>query len=293
MAKLRETIGIWRMSVNLVSIRTTLKNGLYQLMTTVYGDANGMVTLPVLTGPARGLRIRADLVDAKDVYFWGKYDRKILRRLNSIIQAGWTIWDCGTYIGFYTLFFARAVGPKGRVVAIEPDERNLRRTRENVSLNGFANVEFVNAAVGAPLGEVDLVLDDRTNSHLPGCYVGNCDNQTIWASKDRQLPKARIVCMSLDQAFYEKNLPKPNLIKIDIEGAEKDALLHVGRLVAEVKPQIVLELHNPECDQAAWKFSKDTGYGLWSIDTGEAVIHEDQVRGTLLCASSEGVIQLS
>lgn len=275
------------MSINIMSIRTTLKDGLYRLVTTIYGDANGMVTLPVLAGPNRGLRIRADIVHRKDVYFLGKYDRQILRHLSSIVQTGWTVWDCGTYIGFYTLFFARSVGPKGRVVAIEPDQRNLQRTRENISLNGLTNVEFVNAAVGAPLGEVDFLLDDHTNSHLPGSYVGNCDSQIICASKDQQLPKVRIVCMSLDQAFYFKNLPKPNLIKIDIEGAEKDALSHLKRLVAEVKPQIVLELHNPECDKAAWKFSKETGYRLWSMDTGEAVTDEEQVRGTLLCTSSD------
>jgi FkbM family methyltransferase len=268
-------------------IRATLKDGLYRLVTTFLGDANGMVTLPVVAGPGRGLRIRADLVQRKDAYFWGKYDSQILARLTSIIQPGWTVWDCGTYIGFYTLFFARAVGPNGCVVAIEPDQRNLQWTRDNVKLNGFANVRFVNAAIGAPLGEVDFLLDDKTNSHLPGCYAGGCDMKTVWNLRDRECAKTRVLCMSLDQALYVKNLPAPNLIKIDIEGAEKDALPYLERLAADVRPQIVLELHNPECDRAAWNFAKRAGYRLWSMNTGEELTDEDKVHGTLLCASAD------
>jgi FkbM family methyltransferase len=268
-----------------MSVRTILKDRLYRLITTTRGDANGLVTLPVLSGPGRGLRLRVDLIHRKDTYFWGKYDRQILRHLRSIVQRDWTVWDCGTYIGYYTLFFARAVGPKGCVVAIEPDRRNLQRTQENVGLNGFANVQFVNAAIGAPLGEVDFLLDDTTNSHLPGYYVGGRDKKEEWGSKDLLREKTRIVCMSLDQAFYDKKLPRPNLVKIDIEGAEKDAVQHLGRLVADVKPLIVLELHNPECDEAAWCFSKQTGYRLWSMDTSEPVTSREQVCGTLLCSS--------
>jgi FkbM family methyltransferase len=276
-----------------MSVRTALKDTLYRLITAVQGDAGGMVTMPVLAGPCRGLRIRADLVRRKEVYFLGKYDRQILRRLSSIVQTGWTVWDCGTYIGFYTLFFARAVGPGGCVVAIEPDRRNLQRTRENVSLNGLTNVQFVNAAVGAPLGEVDFLLDDGTNSHLPGCYVGDFGMKKTWSSMDRQLKRTRVVCMSLDQAFYVKNVPRPNLIKLDIEGAEKDAMSYLTRLVTDVKPQILLELHNPECDRAAWNFSKNTGYRLWSMDTGRPVTHEEQVHGTLLAVSADEVIGLN
>ena len=106
-----------------MSLRVNMKDYMYWMVTELYGDHDGMVTLPILFGPARGLKIRADLAKRKDVYFLGKYDRHVLSVIMPLIRPGWTIWDCGTYIGFYTQFFARRVGPAGRVMAIELDYR--------------------------------------------------------------------------------------------------------------------------------------------------------------------------
>ena len=187
------------------------KNTCYDLATAALGDPNGLITLPVFSGPAKGLRLRLDLKKRREAYCWGKYDRGILTQLVNIIRPGWTIWDCGTYVGFYTTFFARAVGRSGRVVAIEPDSRNLRRTSENVLLNGLDNVQFVNMAIGASTGNVEFLLSDDTNSHLPGCYVGEPGMKGVWSAKDVTLHSVRIECVSLDQAYFDKKLPAPNL----------------------------------------------------------------------------------
>jgi hypothetical protein len=89
--------------------------------------------------------------------------------------------------------------------------------------------------------------------------------------------------MSLDQALYVKDLPRPNLIKLDIEAAEKEPMSQLTRFVA-VKPQFLPELHDPECDRAAWTFAETTGCRLWSMNTGRATTREEQVHGTLLAA---------
>jgi Methyltransferase FkbM domain len=77
--------------------------------------------------------------------------------------------------------------------------------------------------------------------------------------------------MSLDQALLEKGLPQPDLIKVDIEGAEKDALRYGEHMFGQVRPLLLLELHNPECDRAAWDFSRRFCYELKSLDTGKNV----------------------
>ena len=246
-----------------------------------------MVTLPILAGPARGLRIRADLVIRKDAYFWGKYDRSVLRQVLPLIKPHWTIWDCGTYLGYYSLVFARHVAPLGQVIAIEPDARNLARTRENVRINNLTNLQFVTAAIGPPSGEVDFILDDKTNSHLPGAYAGELEMRGVWSQRDASKPRGRVECISFDQALFEKNLPRPDLIKIDIEGSEKEALQHGTRLFTEVRPRLLLELHNPECDLAAWEFSRAFRYELKSLATGRIFESASEVCGTVLCSPLE------
>jgi FkbM family methyltransferase len=264
-------------------VRSWVKDNSYRLITALVGDQAKMVTLPILSGPGKGLKIRADLIDRKDAYFLGKYDRYILDQVMPFVQRGSTIWDCGTYIGFYTLVFARSVGSAGRVVAIEPDLRNLERTQENAALNRLTNIIFVNAAIGAPVGEVDFIVDDGTNSHLPGTYAGGLEMEGIWNARDNQKPRSRVECISLDQALLDKELPKPDLIKLDIEGAEKDALQHAVCIFEQVRPLLLLELHNPECDRAAWDFSRRFRYELTCLDTGEVFTKPEEVHGTVLC----------
>ena len=247
------------------------------------GDADNMVTLPVLSGPGRGLRIRADLVDRKDAYFWGRYDRYVLDQVLPLVQPGWTVWDCGTYLGYYTLIFARSVGATGRVVAIELDAGNLRRTRENAEANSITNIDYINAAIGGPAGEVEFVVDPKTNSHLPGTYVGGADMKRVWKTKDRDRARGRVDCISLDQAILERGVPSPHLVKLDIEGAEKDALEHAAYIFGRIRPLLILELHNPECDLAAWTFSQHFGYELYSLEDEKVLTQATQVHGTLLC----------
>lgn len=268
---------------NHMPIRSTIRDKAYRMITTLAGDKENMVTLPILSGPARGLRIRADLIGRKDAYFWGKYDRYILQQVMPLVQQGWTVWDCGTYIGYYALLFARHVGPSGSVVAFDLDLRNLSRARQNAASNFLGNIEFVNAAIGAPSGTVEFILDETTNSHLPGNYIGGTEMASIWSQHDNNKPRGRVESVSFDQALVEKRLPKPDLIKVDIEGAEKVALNYGEYMFREVRPLLLLELHNPECDRAAWEFSRRFRYELKSLNTGQVLTNAEEVNGTLLC----------
>lgn len=270
-------------SLTPMSFRSAIKDNAYRMITTLVGDQDNMVTLPILSGPARGLRIRADLVGRKDAYFWGKYDRYILQQVMPLVERGWTIWDCGAYIGFYTLLFARSVGPAGQVVAFDLDARNLNRTRQNAASNRLNNIQFVNAAIGAPSGKVEFILDDKTNSHLPGTYIGGPEMEAVWSETDKQKHRGHVECISFDQALNEKGLPRPDLIKIDIEGAEKDALNHAEYIFGQIRPLLLLELHNHECDSAAWKFSRRFQYELKSLNTSQILTNQEDVHGTLLC----------
>jgi len=247
------------------------------------GDDDGRVLLPVLRGPAKGLWFKFDLIKKKEsAYLWGRYDTEILRKIQKICKPGWTVWDCGTYLGFYTAFFARLVGSKGKVVAIEPDPFNIDRTKQNIALNGFDNVEFFQAAIGRPIGQAEFLLNEGSNSHLDGTWVWGVDKEL--ASKQHRI---LVKCLSLDQLIEEQEIPAPNLIKLDIEGAEEVALKYTIKIITQFKPMIVLELHHPECDRAAWEFAKESNYSLVSLDSGKACLKREDVFGTLLCTPQQ------
>jgi FkbM family methyltransferase len=272
------------LTVQLVTIPFLIKQPVFELVTAMRGNEEGRVALTVRRGPAKGLRLELDLVRRHEsAYVLGKYETEILASLAKLVQPGWTIWDVGTYLGLYSVFFSRLVGPTGAVVSIEPDPRNLERTRRNLEINGYRMAHHLNAAIGGPAGEVDFLLSEDTNSHLPGVYVGDRGMKEVYRGRDATKTTLKIACVTLDQACFEQALPRPNLIKIDIEGAELVALRYLDRLCKEVRPILLLELHNPECDAEAWVFATRTGYTLTRAEDGHGITQAEQVRGTLLC----------
>jgi FkbM family methyltransferase len=267
-------------------LRRIVKTAVAHALTAWRGDDEGLVPLTVHRGPARGLRLNLDLGTRQEFAYWlGQYDRPILERLQSVCRAGWTVWDCGTYLGFYTCVLARLVGRTGRVVAVEADPANLERTRRNAVANGFRNVVFVHAAVGGRSGETDLVVSRNTNSHLPGTWIGA--TRDAYARIEQQDAVIRVPAVTLDDVCYAMNLGRPHLVKLDIEGAEAEALAGAERLARDVRPLVVLELHNPECDLAAWRWAERFGYHLMSAESGRTIERSDEVSGTLFCTPRE------
>lgn len=266
-----------------MSLKQKCRDAVFRTFTRLRGDDRGMVGVRVLSGPNRGARLRLDLSRfAEPGYLYGNYDRKILNIALTLGLSGKTIWDCGTYLGYYSVFFARRAGPQGRVIAFEPDPTNLSRTKENCGLNRLENVEFVHAAIGASLGEVDFQLSSvETNSHLPGAYIGA--SRASYQGDQAILKTIKVACLSLDEALLVRKVAAPDIVKLDIEGGELMALQHMDHLASVVRPILLLELHNPECDAMAWSFAQRYDYTLFSIDRNRSIAGRDETCGTLLC----------
>lgn len=263
-----------------------LKNGLYNFVTKLFGDENNFVTLPVFTGPAKGLWFKIDLIDRKEsAYILGKYDLFIIKILNKLIEPGWTIWDCGTYIGFYTCYFAKVIGKNGFVYGFEPDPRNLKRTSDNMEINNNINYKLYNYAIGSDKEQVEFILSNNSNSHLEGTYI---DEKEQYKSNREEINDRIIIkSCSLDRLYNTENINFPNLIKIDIEGAEVNALKHAVKLAKNIKPIILVELHNPECFKAAWDFAKETGYLIYNLHKNQFAHALEDVNETILLFDSK------
>lgn len=85
--------------------------------------------------------------------------RTLLER--AAVRAGMIVLDAGCGPGRLTIPAAQLVGPSGRVVAVDLQPAMLARLRSRVAAAGLANVEPVQAALGAgtlPVGAVDVAL---------------------------------------------------------------------------------------------------------------------------------------
>jgi FkbM family methyltransferase len=265
-------------------MRNLLKKIFYSSIELFKSDAEGYSTISVLNGQTKGLTLRLKL-QQESAYFWGSYDENLLVLINRIAKPDWSMWDCGTYIGMYTVFFAKITNNQGKVFSFEPDKVNLARTQQNVALNNFNHVTFVNIAVADTDGDLQFFVGGNTNSHLPIGWIGSTkeDYQKIEVKKETIQVKANTLNTMAE--LYGV----PNFIKIDIEGAEITALNHAQKLVDSRKTIFLIESHNPETDARIFNFAKEANYLLRQAEQPNypLIVDIKHSQGTMLAYPAE------
>jgi FkbM family methyltransferase len=141
-----------------------------------------------------------------------------------------TVFDVGAHAGYYTLMLSRLVGPQGRVFAFEANPENAAKLRKHLKINGVRNVELIEAAVSDRTGSGFFEVDASTDRYG---YMGTL--------AERGAPVQTVV---LD------DFPIPDLIKMDIEGAETRALAGAPRLLSARRTSIFLALHDETIEEA-------------------------------------------
>lgn len=139
--------------------------------------------------------------------------------------------DLGANIGLATLYYARQF-PTARFVCVEPLPANVSLLRQNTAMLG-GRVEIVQGAVSAS-------SEMLTFAPSPWSYSGKAD-----ASASLPL---RVQAYTLAEIFQAANLEQVDLLKIDVEGAERALFANAPTWLEHVK-LIIIELH----DNAAWE----------------------------------------
>lgn len=182
-------------------------------------------------GAGKGLRFN---VGSSNVgYLFGTTEPALQRAILESVRPGWVVFDIGANVGFFTVIAARLTGPSGRVIGFEPLSDNAARIRHNARLNGFDHVEVRTDAVGARDGTTPFFLSSNPN----------------WGRiADRGRPSGTVAeiavpIRSLDGLSREGAIPDPDLIKIDVEGAEEAVLQGAAALLRRARPVLLIELH--------------------------------------------------
>lgn len=150
----------------------------------------------------------------------GCHEREDLAAFRSLLKPGMCVADIGANIGLYAAVAAKAVGPTGLVVAIEPAPHNFALLERTAELNGFAQIRPIQAAAGDRPGELALYLSDD-----------NTGDNRIYATPAGPRREVRVRCVRLDDLWASEAFPAPDVIKIDIQGAEALAFEGMGQLL--------------------------------------------------------------
>ena len=171
--------------------------------------------------------------------------------LKKLIKKGMSVFDIGANIGYYTLIFSRLVGKNGRVFSFEPDPENFRLLVKNIKVNKFKNITPVQKAVSNKNGKIILYLCQE--------HKGNHSIIENFAWK-----KIMVESTTLD-SFLRTGI-KPDLIKMDIEGAEYLALLGMKKTLTKNKKIILLTELSSSVPKQLFNLFKSFGLKVNLID---------------------------
>jgi FkbM family methyltransferase len=202
----------------------------------------------VLTGPLRGaVWIRGA---ATHKCWLGAYEHKKAKLFANHIDSGNTVFDVGAHVGFYTILAARRTGSGGEVAAFEPLPRNVEFLRRHVHLNKLSNVTVVQAAVAESDGSSGFSISESF-------FEGYLDERG----------PVQVQTVSLDTFVEAGNARLPNVIKIDVEGAELEVLKGARRVLTSARPIIFVATHGQDVHRACCSFLSSMGYSVAPIDT--------------------------
>jgi FkbM family methyltransferase len=145
-------------------------------------------------------------------------------------RSGGVVYDLGANIGFYAVIAARAVGPSGMVYAFEPTTALAERARSNGLKNSLHNLEIVEAAVCLQDGTVEF---ETSETNLINSI------RRVSSQSDRSVSIVRSIRLD---TFAVGHRP-PDLLLIDIEGAEIEALESGLKTISSSRPVIMVEVH--------------------------------------------------
>lgn len=211
--------------------------------------AFGAHRVPIVASPSAGLRYlfkancgHPELIDFAQAY----------------VKPGAVVWDVGANMGVFSFAAAAVAGSTGRVVAFEPDTWLVLRLRESARIQpaSSAPVRVVPCAVSAANGlrEFTIARRARSSNHLT--EYGH--SQAGGAAETQTVP-----AISLDWAL--EFLPPPDVIKIDVEGAEEEVLRGAAKVLAR-GPTILCEVSG-EASAAVTELL--AGYRLRDGESGE------------------------
>ena len=184
----------------------------------------------------------------------GLLDERRIRHGDGVIAV-----DCGANIGVHTLEWSRHMRGWGSVVAIEAQERIFYALAGNIALQNCFNARAIWAAVDTKTGEMKIPEPDYEAHGSYGSlelrqfrnteYIGQCI--------DYEEPTLKVRTLSIDSL----QLPRVDLIKMDIEGMEMDALSGAVTTIQGCRPYLFFEVTKSD-ETEIGRFLKHVGYSV-------------------------------
>lgn len=194
--------------------------------------------------------------------------------------------DCGANIGVHTVEWARLMRGWGSVLAIEAQERVFYALAGNLVLHNAYNARAMWAAVSDEPGWVEIPEPDYTKPASFGSFElkQRLGTEDIGQPIDYDKPTLKVQTLILDRL----RLPRVDLIKIDVEGMEMEALAGAEATIGRCKP--ILHVEAIKVDRGGLrKRLERLGYRIYLTGMNFLAVHKDDQTNDHLTMVQEAV----
>lgn len=242
-----------------LSFGRNLYRAYFRILRTIPWTRN--FTTRIQSGPLQGYRFA---VAPGNPFIFGTYELDSLTSVLSQLDGKAVVFDLGAHVGYYSMALATKQGVQ--VYAFEPFPTNRALLERHLTLNHVENVEVLPYAVAAEEGTVEFsnIENPTGNTYVTQSAHFQMSQEVI------SVPK-----VSIDHLVIEKGrLRSPDLIKIDVEGAEHDVLLGARQTIEQFRPIILLATHDFHLkgvkDQCL-EFLRSRDYQVTPTDEGKSL----------------------
>lgn len=163
------------------------------------------------------------------------YEPKMVEVLRKYLQPGSVFIDLGAHEAYFSVIASQIVGPRGTVIAVEPQSRLQSVIQANLTLNACYNVRVVRAVVSSQTGIVRLQLTSELNN----------GGSSLFRSTRYPVPTEEVQSLTLAEFLSRTGIERCDLMKVDIEGAEHDVFMTATDILRSgAIRNIALEIHN-------------------------------------------------
>ncbi|MBU4377281.1 MAG: FkbM family methyltransferase [Candidatus Omnitrophica bacterium] len=215
--------------------------------------------LPVMQGPNKGFRLTKG--SGVNGYWLGSYEYQKQKLMAEYIKDGMVCYDIGAHVGFYTLLFSRFTGKNGMVFSFEPNPINLSHLLKHLEVNKIRNTKIFQCGAWNKSGIKGLSLNSSESS---------------FAKTDRK--ELHVPVFKIDELVSGQYIMPPDIVKIDVEGAELEVLEGMEEQLRSGRPIIFVALDSIEKREAIFLFLQNLGYrvlNLYKEKIGFAEIKEN------------------
>lgn len=199
--------------------------------------------------------------------------------------------DCGANIGVHTIEWAKLMHGWGRVIAFEAQEKVYYALAGNIAINNCLNATAHWAALGSECGKIKIPVPD----YLKPASFGSLElkqkqgNEFIGQTIDYSDSGTQTVNMLSIDSF---ELPRVDLMKIDVEGMEVDVLEGAKETIARCKPMLTVEIIKTD-KTAVTKFLTELGYSLYPMGINLLAVHNSDPAKANLSIGENGALNLT